>query len=99
MEIINSYDDTIAFYRSRINYAEEELMDGLRILKELNAMAVSGWNSMAGNETALRLEELQKDGNQMRNDMEDVRRSLAQLEEAIEEERQAALAAAAMLLL
>jgi len=92
MEIVNGYEDMIAYYRSRIQYADDELYDGMRLLKELETMIPAGWDSRAGNEAVLRLEELQRDGRYLRDQLEDIRTSLARCEAAMEEEMAAAAA-------
>lgn len=92
MEIVNGYEDMIAYYRSRIQYADDELYDGMRLLRELETLVPAGWDSRAGNEVVLRLEELRREGRYLQDQLEDIRTSLAQCQAAMEEEMMAAAA-------
>lgn len=101
MEIINTYSETIAHYNMKLGHAEDELNDAIRYLQELEIMASDGWNGPAADAFCSRVEELEREMAFPRDNFEQIRRALAQLRSAMEEEirtlmeEAAALAAAA----
>ena len=104
MEIINTYDETIAHYSMKLNHAEDELNLALKGLQDLEFLAADGWQGAAGSALIEKLLEIRRDALAPRNDMEQIRSSLSQLSVVIEEEirsleaEAAAAAASAMLL-
>ena len=102
MEIINTYDETISHYSMKLNHAEDELNLALKSLQDLEFLAAEGWQGVAGSAVMNKLAEIRRDALAPRNDMEQIRSSLAQLGVVIEEEirsleaEMAAAAAAAM---
>lgn len=102
MEIINTYDETIAHYSMKLSHAEEELNLALKGLQELEILAADGWQGIAGGEMITKLQDVRREALAPRNDMEQIRSSLAQLGTVIEDEirsleaEAAAAAAAAM---
>lgn len=86
MEIVNTYEETLAHYRMKLSHAEDELNDALKGLQELEILAEDGWQGRAGSELLGRLTELRREASAPGEDMEQIRVSLAQLGTAVEEE-------------
>ena len=86
MEIINTYDETISHYSMKLNHAEDELNLALKSLQDLEFLAAEGWQGVAGGAVMNKLAEIRRDALAPRNDMEQIRSSLAQLGVVIEEE-------------
>lgn len=100
MEIVNTYEETLAHYSMKLSHAEDELNDAIKGLSELELLTGEGWQGRAGSEMAARLAELKREAAAPRDDMEQIRMALNQLRAAIEEEirsleAEAAAAAAA----
>ena len=102
MQIINSYDETIAHYQMKLNHAEDELNQALRELQELEWMMAEGWQGTAGSAVRDKLLEIHNEVQAPKRDMEQIHSSLSQLGAVIEEEirtleaQMAAAAAATM---
>ena len=102
MEIINTYEETLAHYNRKLSHAEEELEDALKGLQELEILASEGWQGKASEAFRDRIQELSRQMAAPRQEFEEIRRSLSQLGAAIEEEirllmeAEAAKAAAAL---
>ncbi len=86
MEIINTYDETLAHYRMKLNHAEEELEDALRKAKELELLAAAGWMGPAAASFGERTQELIREIEEPRRNIDQVRQALAQLRITIKEE-------------
>ncbi len=100
MEIINTYDETIAHYSMKLNHAQDELELALKGLQELEFLAADGWQGEAGSAFLEKLLEIRSEAQAPRSDMEQIRASLSQLGVMIEEEirtLEAAAAAAAVI--
>lgn len=86
MKIINTYDEILSHYNMKLNHAREELEDALRSLGELEVLAAEGWQGRAAEAFGERLEQLRHEMTAPREEMEEIRRLLAGLGRAIEEE-------------
>lgn len=86
MQIINSYDETIAHYQMKLNHAEEELNQALKGLQDLEFLVGEGWHGTAGDAVMNKLTEIRSELQNPRRDMEQIRSSLSQLGTVIEEE-------------
>ena len=86
MEIINTYDETIAHYSMKLNHAEDELNLALKGLQELEFLAGDSWKGTAGSAVINKLLEIRNEAVAPRRDMEQIRSSLTQLSVVIEEE-------------
>ena len=86
MEIINTYDETIAHYNMKLNHAEEELTLALKGLQELEFLAGDGWQGTAGKAVIDKLLEIRSEAQAPMREMEQMRSSLSQLSVVIEDE-------------
>lgn len=86
MEIINTYDETLAHYNMKLNHAEEELDDALRSVKELGLLAAAGWMGPAASSFGERVEDLTREMREPKQGIDQVRQALAQLRMTIEDE-------------
>lgn len=94
MEIINTYDETIAHYQMKLNHVEEELNEALHILRELELLAADSWVGQSGDAVVEKFLELRNEAQGPRGDMEQIRGALTQLGAVIEDEiRSLAMAA------
>lgn len=95
MVIINTYDETLAYYTGKLAHAEEELQETLRQLKQMEILAGDGWQGPAGESAMIRLQELQQELRKPVDEIDQIRRDLNRLSNVIEEEIRALAAEAA----
>lgn len=86
MEIINTYDETLAYYDRKLRHAEEELDDALRSIKGLGTPLASGWAGPAASAFAEGMEALSQKMREPKQEIGQVRQALFKLRTAIEEE-------------
>ena len=86
MEIINTYDETLAHYNMKLNHAEEELCGAIQKAGELGALAAAGWMGPAASSFGERTEDLLRELREPRQSIDQVRQALAALRTTIEDE-------------
>ncbi|MCI8401319.1 MAG: hypothetical protein HFI38_04375 [Lachnospiraceae bacterium] len=86
MEIVNTYEETLSHYNMKLNHAGEELDEAMRELGELELLMENGWQGKAAMAFYDRLRELSRQAAAPREDFDEIRGALSQLQAAIREE-------------